>query len=87
MTTKRGAPTDPNARITRNVVIRGRRTSIRLESAFWELVESVSRAEGLKVGDLLSEIDGRRGPLNLAAATRLFVASYVRDMPPRQARS
>lgn len=72
----------PGSRVGRKVVVCGRQTSIRMESIFWQLIETISKMERRDVDDLLSEIDRRRGPLNLTAAVRLFTVSYFKDMPP-----
>ena len=44
---------NPQSQVTRTVVVRGHRTSIRMESVFWQLIESISTTEGLGVDDLL----------------------------------
>ncbi|HEV7370702.1 ribbon-helix-helix domain-containing protein [Arenibaculum sp.] len=73
---------NPQSQVTRTVVVRGHRTSIRMESVFWHLIESISTTEGLGVDDLLSEIDARRGQLTLTAAVRVFAVTYFKDAPP-----
>lgn len=75
-------PAQPQSQVTRNVVIRGRRTSIRMESIFWQLIDSISGIREMSLNDLLSEIDARRGSANLTAAARVFAVVYFKDAPP-----
>jgi predicted DNA-binding ribbon-helix-helix protein len=72
----------PGSRVGRKVVVCGRRTSIRMESIFWQLLETIAKMEQREVNDLFSEIDRQRGPLNLTAAVRLFIVVYFKDGPP-----
>lgn len=72
---------DTQHRETRNVLVCGRRTTIRMESVFWDLLEAIARKEGVKVEHLLSEIDARRGSLNRTAAVRVFAVTYFHDDP------
>lgn len=67
----------------RNVVVSGRRTSIRMERLFWTCLEEMCRERGAGIADVLTEIDGRRGDLSLTAAVRLHVvAAYHRRLVP-----
>lgn len=75
-------PADPHTRVLRNVVVRERRTSVRMERVFWLLIEEAAKAEGMSIDALLSEIDIRRGPLNLTAAARLFAVTYAGNTSP-----
>jgi predicted DNA-binding ribbon-helix-helix protein len=71
----------------RNVTVNGRRTSIRMERLFWTCLEAVCRERGVALDVLLTEIDDRRGDLNLTAAVRLhLVATYHRKVVARHAR-
>jgi predicted DNA-binding ribbon-helix-helix protein len=73
---------DPQSRVTRTVVVRGRRTSIRIESVFWTLLTALAEAERTSIDDVLSELDARRGSLNLTAAIRVFTVTYFQGSPP-----
>jgi predicted DNA-binding ribbon-helix-helix protein len=72
-------PTDPGYQIVRKFVIRGRRTSIRMERIFWQVMETISRKERKKINELISEIDDRREGGDLAAAVRVFAVSYFKS--------
>ncbi|MGF1563241.1 MAG: ribbon-helix-helix domain-containing protein [Geminicoccaceae bacterium] len=41
---------------TRSIRINGHSTSIRLEAAFWRVLEEISRAEGLSLPQFVSEL-------------------------------
>lgn len=76
------APAD-SRHTRRNVVVNGRRTSIRMERLFWTCLETVCRERGVCIDAVLTEIDDRRGELNLTAAVRLhLVAMYHRKVAP-----
>ena len=63
----------------RSLTLRGHRTSVSLEAAFWEEFQRIARARGRSVNSLASELDADRIPPNsLASAIRLFVLREVR---------
>lgn len=72
---------DPHLLVIRRVIVRGRHTSLRIESIFWTMLEAIAKAEGMTVNDVLSELDARRGPLNLTAAVRVLTVTYFKDGP------
>lgn len=63
--------TDASVR-KRSVVIEGHRTSVSLESAFWEALLEIARARGTSINALVTEIDRERTG-NLSSALRVFV--------------
>jgi predicted DNA-binding ribbon-helix-helix protein len=71
----------------RNVKVFGRRTSMRLEPAFWEAMEDIAWRENTTVDALFDKValSPHRG--NLTSAIRLFVLAYLRGTPwpPRKA--
>jgi predicted DNA-binding ribbon-helix-helix protein len=56
----------------RSVTIAGHRTSISLETAFWEGLQAAAARRGISVNALITEIDAAR-PANLSSALRVFV--------------
>mgnify|MGYP001412612824 CR=1 FL=1 len=62
----------------RSFTIRGHRTSISLEAAFWEALKSAAAAEALSLSALVAHIDGDRGQSNLSSAVRVWVLAYYR---------
>lgn len=73
----------------RNVKVFGRRTSMRLEPAFWEALEDIARREGTDVDGLFDKVARAPHRGNLTSAIRLFVLAYFRRVPwpPPRARA
>lgn len=64
--------------LTRNVVIDGKRTTIRLESAIWDAVDDLCSRERISRHDLCSRVEAARDGLNRAQAIRAVVVNYFR---------
>ena len=66
-----------------SVSIAGHRTSITLETAFWDALGAIARSRATTVAGLIAEIDRRRASdpsaPNLSSAIRVFV---LREMQP-----
>lgn len=62
-----------------SLVIAGHRTSISLESAFWDALLELAAARGLSVAALVAEIDATRGEANLSSALRVHLLRAFRD--------
>lgn len=56
----------------RSVVVGGHRTSISLESAFWEALRGLAAQEGKTIAEMVSDIDAARTG-NLSSAIRVWV--------------
>lgn len=64
----------------RSLTLRGHRTSVSLERAFWDAFVEIARAEGKAVAALAAEIDEARGTeMGLATAIRLHVLAWHRS--------
>jgi len=63
---------------TRNVLVSGRRTSLRLESVEWEVLHSICSDEEMHLSQLCGIIDQVRAEMSLTAAVRIFIVSYQR---------
>jgi predicted DNA-binding ribbon-helix-helix protein len=63
---------------SRNIMVSGRRTSMRLETDYWEALEEIVDREGLTLSEYLTEIDEDRGTTSLTAFVRLSVLEYFR---------
>jgi predicted DNA-binding ribbon-helix-helix protein len=57
----------------RSVVIRGRKTSVSLEDAFWMALGEIGASQGAPRIALIAQIDAGRQGTNLSSAIRLFV--------------
>ena len=67
----------------RSVSIRGHRTSISLEDAFFVELEAIARQRNLPLAALIAEIDALRDrTTNLSSALRLHVLDFMRTPPP-----
>ena len=65
--------------VKRSLTLRGHRTSVSLEDAFWQAFLELARSEGKPVNRLAAEIDaGRDLDTNLASAIRLHVLEAAR---------
>jgi predicted DNA-binding ribbon-helix-helix protein len=66
-----------------SLTLKGHRTSVSLEPAFWQAFQDLATAQGLSVNALAAQIDGARDDQGLATAIRLAV---LRDLQARLAR-
>jgi predicted DNA-binding ribbon-helix-helix protein len=66
----------------RTIVFNGHKTSVSVETAFWEAVRAIAAAQGATISQLIAAIDSERRErqyLNLSSAIRLFVLDYYRS--------
>ena len=61
----------------RSVMIAGHRTSVSLETEFWDALREIAAARGQSVQALIGGIDAERGARNLSSAIRVFVLGAV----------
>ncbi len=64
--------------VCKNVIVNGRRTSMRLDRETWVSLADICEREGLTIHELCSKIDAVKGQSGLSSATRLFVLTYFR---------
>lgn len=57
--------------VKRSISIRGHRTSVSLENAFWRRLQTVAERRGVSVSAAIAEIDASRGAANLSSAIRV----------------
>ncbi len=60
----------------RNVSVNGRRTSMRLEPAFWAALQDIAVRERTTVNDLCKRIDELRHNTPRTTRVRVFILSY-----------
>jgi predicted DNA-binding ribbon-helix-helix protein len=66
--------------VKRSLTLRGHRTSVSLEAAFWDEFRRLAAARGQSVNALAGELDAARTPpASLASAIRLFVLREVKN--------
>lgn len=63
--------------VKRSLTLRGHRTSVSLEDAFWKAFVEIAKKNGQPINQLAAEIDEGRDDIGLASAIRLFV---LRDL-------
>ena len=69
----------PDRPAKRSLTLRGHRTSVTLEDAFWSALREMARDRGVSLAALAAEIDARRDPeASLASAIRLDVLAHYR---------
>jgi predicted DNA-binding ribbon-helix-helix protein len=77
MTTLRTGEDRP---VKRSLTLRGHRTSVSLEAAFWDEFRRLAAERGRSVNALAAELDAARTPpASLASAIRLFVLHEVKN--------
>ena len=69
--------------VKRSFSIRGHRTSISLEAAFWEALVEIAAERALPLAQLVGAIDAARGDAGLSGAVRIFILDHYRKRPDR----
>ncbi len=74
--------------VKRSIVLRGHKTSVSLEDAFWQGLRDIATAQNKSLSALVEEIDAGRANTNLSSHIRLFVLSFFsgRRNAPSQAK-
>ncbi len=66
--------------ICKNVIVNGRRTSMRLDKETWVSLADICNREKISIHELCSKIDDARGKAGLSSSVRLFVLTYFRTI-------
>lgn len=65
--------------ISKNITVRGHRTSIRLEPEMWDALKDIAQRESTTIHNICSLISMRKAPdTSLTAAIRVFLMLYFR---------
>ncbi len=64
----------------RSITIRGHRTSVSLEPAFWDALKEAAAADGRTVAALVAEIDAGRRDEPLSSAIRVHLLARYRAL-------
>ena len=67
----------------RSIFVAGRKSCVRLESAFWKGLKEIAAQLNLTLSGLVSEIGLQRERGNLSSALRLFVLHHFRTQARR----
>ena len=66
--------------VKHSVTLKGHRTSVSLEDAFWSEFRAIAAEKGTPINALVAEIDAERGlEMGLASAIRLYVLQSLKD--------
>lgn len=68
----------PSSLLNRNIVVGGRRTSMRLERQMWDALAEIARRERRTAHDICSEIDRFRRQSTLTSGVRVYILDYFR---------
>ena len=68
--------------VKHSLTLKGHRTSVSLEDAFWRAFRDIAEHEGKTITELANEIDSQRlGDCGLATAIRLYVLRWYQTQP------
>ncbi len=63
----------PARPVKHSLTLRGHRTSVSLEDAFWQAFRAMADRDGMTINALAAQIDADRGDIGLASAIRVHV--------------
>ena len=59
--------------VKRSIIVRGHKTSVSLEDAFWKGLKEIADQRRMTLSDLVGTIEAGRQQANLSSTIRLFV--------------
>lgn len=71
---------------TRNVIVGGHRTSVRLEPALWEAFDEICRRERKSPRAVCSEAAALRREGGFTSALRVYILAYFRTLAAEERR-
>jgi predicted DNA-binding ribbon-helix-helix protein len=69
---------NPSSLVIHNIVVAGRRTSVRLEPLMWDALQDIANQLRVTTHDLVTEIDRERTASSLTAAIRVYIVDFYR---------
>lgn len=70
----------PDRPLKRALTLTGHRTSVSLETAFWDEFRLIARRQNMSINALAAELDQQRQPpASLASTIRLYVLEDLKD--------
>ena len=64
--------------IKRSIDVKGHKTSVSLETEFWEGLREIARVQKIKLAELTQQVDEGRQGGNLSSAIRVLVFNHLR---------
>ena len=68
----------------RSLTLKGHRTSISLEEAFWQALRTIAAKEDKSISQLVEEVDAMRGEAGLSSAIRLYILAHYQNCIDQQ---
>lgn len=69
--------------VIRNVIVGGRRTSVRLEPTMWDALTEIARHQRRTLRQIVTEIERDRTASSLTAAIRVYIVQFYRSAAVR----
>jgi len=63
----------------RSLTLKGHRTSISLEDAFWSALNDIAGKQTKSISELVELIDETRGEAGLSSTIRIYILQYYRS--------
>ncbi len=63
----------------RSLTLKGHRTSISLEDAFWSALNDIANKQTKSISELVELIDENRGEAGLSSTIRIYILQYYRN--------
>ena len=63
----------------RSLTLKGHRTSISLEDAFWSALNDIANKQTKSISELVEMIDENRGEAGLSSTIRIYILQYYRS--------
>ena len=73
--------------IKHSIVIKGRKTSVSLEDAFWRSLRKIADERDETLYQLISGIDARRQNANLSSCLRIFVLEFYKEQSTQRSQA
>ncbi|MBT4935033.1 MAG: ribbon-helix-helix domain-containing protein [Rhodospirillaceae bacterium] len=64
--------------VSRNVTIKGHRTSLRMEQETWDALAEICQREDQSIHQVCTQVEERRQVSNRTSAVRAFIITYYR---------
>ena len=69
--------------VKHSLTLKGHRTSVSLEAAFWQAFQDISATRGIPLNALAAEIDSEReADVGLASAIRVYILNQLSAATP-----
>lgn len=63
-----------------SITLMGHKTSISIESEFWEELKLISKTQNKSINEIISSIDIKEHNGNLSSSIRVFIIQYLKGL-------